>query len=104
MHEVPRLQVTLLALDDEEALARKNEEVLLRFLGVIHAVRLAGPEDPDVEPHFLETSRLAVEQRVEPELALEPAQVACVDDEPALAGQLEAVFSLLERSLGNHRL
>ena len=55
-----------------------------------------------LNPDLLETSLLALEHRVEPELALEPAQVARVDDEPALAGQLEAVLRLLERSLGNH--
>ena len=57
-----------------------------------------------LNPTSLETSLLAVEHRVEPELALEPAQIASVDDEPALAGRHEAVLRLLERSLGNHGL
>jgi hypothetical protein len=61
-------------------------------------------QDPDVDADLVETSFLAVEHRVEAELALEPAQVARVDDEPPLARYAEAVLRPLERSLGNHRL
>ena len=42
MHEVPRLQPPLLALDEQQALAREHEEVLLVVLAVVHAARLPG--------------------------------------------------------------
>ena len=38
---------SLLTLDDEQALTGEDEEVLLGVLGVVHAVRLAGLQDPD---------------------------------------------------------
>ncbi len=86
MHEVPGLQAPLLALHDQEALAGEDEKVLLRVLGVVHAVRLARSQDPDTDPHLVEARLLAVEQRVAIEpAAVEPARLARVDDEPALA-------------------
>ena len=100
MHEVPGLEAPLLTLDDQQALAGEDEEVLLRILGVIHAVRLPGSKDPDVETHLIEASLLAVEHRVEAELALEPAQVASVDDEPALARWVETGLVLSSGASG----
>ena len=47
----------LLALDDQQALAREHEEVLLCVLAVVHAVRLAGPEDPDVDAELRRSAR-----------------------------------------------
>ena len=50
MEEVPRLQLPLLALDDQEALAGQHEEVLLRVLAVVEAHRLPGRQDVEVDP------------------------------------------------------
>ena len=49
VHEVPRLQPALLAVEDEDALPGDDEEVLLIRLAVVHAVRLAGLEHGDAE-------------------------------------------------------
>jgi len=46
--EVPRAQRPLLTLDEEEALAVEDEEVLLKRLAVVEAVGLARVEDADV--------------------------------------------------------
>ena len=58
-----------------------------------------------LNPTWAKSRSLAVEQRVEAEaVAVEPAGVARVDDEPALAGRVQAGLVPLERSLRNHRL
>ena len=44
VHEVPRLERPLLALDQEQALAREDEKVLLVRLTVIPPARLSGLE------------------------------------------------------------
>src|SRR6188474_3239400 len=44
VHEVPRLERPLLALDQEQALAREDEKVLLVRLTVIPPARLPGLE------------------------------------------------------------
>ena len=104
MHEVPLAERSLLTLDDEQALTGEDEEVLLGALGVVHAVRLAGLQDPDPEAEIGEP-RISLERRVDAHaVALEPAGVARVDDEPALAGRDRAVLRPLERGLRNHRL
>src|SRR6185295_7846721 len=45
VHEVPRAQGALLALDDEHALAREDEEVLLVALAVVDPAGLPRLED-----------------------------------------------------------
>ena len=75
----------LLPLDQEQALAREDEEPLLVLLAVVHAARLPGREDGDVEPDLGE-AHVALERGVAAEdLVLPPAGLARVDDEPALA-------------------
>src|SRR5207342_2805462 len=54
VEEVPGLEVPFLILDDQQALAREHEEVLLHALGVVAAVRLARLEDVDADPVLLE--------------------------------------------------
>src|SRR4051812_14849276 len=54
VHEAPRAQEPLLALDQQEALARQDEEVLLRVLPVVEPVRLARMKDADADPDLLE--------------------------------------------------
>ena len=83
MEEVPLPERTLLAFDDEQRFAGKNEESLLIFLGVVPAARLAGLENADVDSELREAN-VSFEARVRPErAAVEPARVADVEHEPA---------------------
>jgi len=88
VEEVPGPEASLLALDEQPALAGQNEERLLIRLGVIEAA-LARFEYRDVDPELRELERrIAV-------FALEPARcsatvreplfgIAHVGDEPAI--------------------
>ena len=58
--KVPLPQRPLLALDEEQRLARENEEVLLVGFPVVHPDRLARPEDEQGDPDLWEL-RLALE-------------------------------------------
>ena len=83
MDEVPLPERPLLALDDQEGLAREHEKVLLVRLPVVHPDRLAVPEH--VEAHAeLRKVRLTVERkRLAPRPAIAPARLLRVEDEPA---------------------
>ena len=50
MHEVPCPQVPFLVFDDERALAKQDEEVLLDRLRVVETRRLSRRHDADREP------------------------------------------------------
>ena len=101
VHEVPRFQQSLLALHDEQAFASQDEEVLLRLLRVVHAVRLARPDDADADPELEEASVRSLERGVAPEpVAFEPSRVADVEDEPALTARNSTKNGLLERASG----
>src|SRR5438105_3403652 len=102
VHEVPLLQQPFFALDEEEALAREDEKVLLVFFAVIHARRLPGLEHADVDPELRE-ARVALEARVGAVVAVEPARVARVDDEPPFALGCETLAGRFERRFRNHR-
>ena len=81
--EVPGPQRPFLPLDEQQALARENEEILLHVLPVVQAVRLAGLEHPDVDPELLEVAGLPLERPGGPELLVRPpAGVAHVLDDP----------------------
>src|SRR5439155_7674523 len=54
VHEVPRTERPLLALDDQQRLAREDEEVLLVGLPVVHRQRLAGREPGQLDPDLRE--------------------------------------------------
>jgi hypothetical protein len=56
MEEVPRPQASLLALDEQPALAQEDEERLLVRLGVVEEL-LTGLEDGDVDPEPESSSR-----------------------------------------------
>src|SRR5207248_2059350 len=100
--EVPRAELPLLTLDEQQALAREDEEVLLDLLPVVHAGGLTRREDADVDADLLEPS-LALEPGPRTErVVLVPACLLRVDDEPALALWNEAGLRLLERRLLNH--
>ena len=59
--EVPGAQPPLLPLDQEKALARKHQEVLLGLLSVVQGVRLARPQDPQPEAQLGEPCVRALE-------------------------------------------
>jgi hypothetical protein len=103
VNEVPGLQRALLAFYEQQALALKDEEVFLRALAVVETGRLAGLEDPDVDPELLELG-LALENRSRAELlVLEPACVLRVDDEPAAAFRDKAAaLRLLQACFRNY--
>src|SRR5207248_2201679 len=54
MDEVPRLQLPLLAFDDQRARAREDDEVLLRRFTVVHRGGVAPAEDADVDADLVE--------------------------------------------------
>src|SRR4051812_39173194 len=94
VEEVPRPEGSLLALDEQPALAGQNEECLLISLGVIDAA-LTRLEDRHVDPELLELDRrLAVLVREPacraPRFRRPPLGVPDVDDEPALRRGSEA--------------
>jgi hypothetical protein len=88
VHEVPRAQRTLLALDGEQRFAGKHEAVLLIVLTVVHRHRLAGTEECEVDPELQEIRRAleacALELTDAATRALPPLRFARVKDEPAL--------------------
>src|SRR5205085_7625296 len=85
VHEIPWAKRPLLALDDEDGLAEKDEEVLLVALPAVHRHRLSRPEHVEADPELVEASA-ALEPRLKSAaLEVEPGRVADVDDEPAVA-------------------
>src|SRR5205807_2056702 len=54
VHEVPGVKISLLALDDQEALAGQDEEVLLCSLAVVQPHRLSRLEDVEVDAKLAE--------------------------------------------------
>jgi hypothetical protein len=84
VHEVPRIELPLLVLDDQDAAAREHEEVLLAVLAVVVAETLARLENADVEPELAKRP-LALEVAVHAERArVPPPSLAGIDDEPAI--------------------
>src|SRR3954454_7424889 len=83
VHEVPRAQGALIALDDQQPFARDDEEVLLVRLPVIHRHRLARPEREHVDAELLELVVVSEYAHAASTLGRTPARSAGVDDEPA---------------------
>ena len=105
VEEVPGSKASLLALDEQPALASENEERLLIRLGVIDAA-LARLEDGHVDPELREFHRrVAVlvrePARRAPRLRSEPLGIAHVDDEPALGDGGEPGASVLKPRFGH---
>ena len=65
VHEVPRAQLPLLAFDQQHALSRQHEEVLLQRLGVIEPARL---------PRLEHGERVTVDVEVVVRALFDPAQ------------------------------
>src|SRR5439155_14665768 len=84
MDEDPGAQPPFLPLDQEQAFAAEDEEVLLRVFPVVLPVRLAGLQDADADPDLLEPFAGRLERRVEAAaVVLEPPRVPRVHHEPA---------------------
>ena len=111
--EVPGAKVPFLLLDDEEALAGENEEILLLGLGVIQAARLPLLEDVEAEAELREEDLLqlrALAQRwtvclegaAPAEVGIpHPGRVGGVQDEPAVIGGNEAGRGFSEGRFGH---
>src|SRR3954447_2557322 len=81
VHEVPRVQVMLLAVEDERAAPAEHEEVLLLVLRVVARVRLARLEDPDVDPQLWERLLGVLEEHDRPLLRVRVGRgIRHVDD------------------------
>ena len=101
--EVPRLQVALLALDHQQALAGEHEEVLLVGLAVVAAGHLARLDHREREADVREPHVVALEDAGVAALGVrDPRGLRDVDDEPAVGDRREAGVELLETSLRNH--
>src|SRR3954447_16030444 len=105
VEEVPGVEASLFALDEQPALAGQNEESLLIRLGVIDA-GLTRLEDGHIDPELLELDRrLAVLVRepacCTPRFRRPPLGVPHVDDEPALRRGGEAGTGVLEACFGH---
>jgi hypothetical protein len=86
MNEIPGFERTLLTLHDEQALTAQDEESLLPRLLVVHRHRHSRRQHVQVDPELLEGGlTLALEAAIGTELVVQPAGIAGIDDEPALA-------------------
>src|SRR5947207_13831886 len=88
MEEVPGAEESLLALDEQPALAGQNEEGLLIRLGVVNAA-LARLEHGHINPELRELDRrfavlVGEPTRRAPRLRREPLGIAHVDNGPTL--------------------
>src|SRR4029450_2463328 len=104
VEEVPGSKASILALDEQPALAFENEESLLIRLRVIDGA-LARLEDGHVDPELRKFHRrVAVlvrePARRAPRLRSEPLGIAHVDDEPALGDGGEPGASVLKPRFG----
>src|SRR5919197_597337 len=101
--EVPRTQAPLLPLDDEQALARQDEEGPLVALALVEPVGLAGVKDVDRIAHLRKLDRVALDDARGAELlARHPRRVAHVDREPPLGRGRQAVLRALHPRLLHH--
>jgi hypothetical protein len=101
-HEIPLPERPLLALDDQEPLAGDHEEVLLICLPVVHAHRLPGLENHEVNAELRKVLLLLEVAELAAAVAVAPARLPRVQDEPTFALRGEAVSGLLERRFRNH--
>jgi adenosine deaminase len=101
VNEVPCLHRPLLPLDHQQRLTGENEKVLLLVLSVVPARGLARLQHADVDSELREGG-VAFEPGVGAEHALEPAGLAGIENEPALALRRKAGADALERSFRNH--
>src|SRR5579862_6053721 len=82
---VPRAQLHLMPLDDEQALAAQDEEALLIVLTVVHRHRLARLQHREVDAELGKALAVLVELARRAELILLPARLAHAAHPPAHA-------------------
>jgi hypothetical protein len=105
VHEVPRPQPALLALDEQDALAGQHEKVLLVGLAVVQPARVARLQHRERVADLRERRRVALDHAgVAERLVAHPRRVADVDDEPALGRGDEARLGPLHARLPHHAL
>jgi hypothetical protein len=100
VHEVPRSQWPLLALDDQQCLAREDEEVLLIGLPVVHPHLFTRREHIETDSNLWERRFAFEAQTLSSPLLVTPGALTGVQDEPALRGGHEPSLGLFERCLG----
>ena len=99
MDEIPGPERTFLTFDHEQALTAQDEEALLSRLLVVHRHRHSRRQHVQIDSELFEPRVvLALERAVRTELVVQPAGIAGVDDEPALALR----NAVLELRLRNH--
>jgi hypothetical protein len=99
MDEVPRVERTLLTLDDQQTFAAQDEEILLAWLFVVHRHRHPGRQHVEIDAELLERCVVrSLETAILAELVVPPLRLSRVDDEPARALRDAAV----EFRLRNH--
>ena len=108
VEEVPRPEASLLALDEQPALAGENEKRFLIRFGVIDAA-LARLEDRHIDPDLLELDRgFAVLVREPacraPRVRRPPLGISHVDDEPALRHGGKPGTGALKPRFCHHRI
>ena len=81
----------------------KDEEVFLIGFPVVHRHRLTRPEHVEADSDLREVTLNLEAGRVSPPVAVVPAGLTSVQDEPSLPGGHKSVLGLSERGLGNHR-
>src|SRR5881409_2213392 len=107
MHEVPRAELPLLAFDDQNRLARDDEEVLLVAFPVVHGHRLARLQDERVDAELAGLAPPALEVVSDDTdgtaaSGVTPLGLPHVEDVPTLTLRDEPVLGRLELRLGNH--
>src|SRR4051794_8222468 len=106
VEEIPRAQDAFLPLDQQAALARENEEVLLLGLAVVEAVGLAGLKDMQPDPELRKRRMPGLERAFGARRLLragrlrrQPLGIGDVEHEPPLAQAREAGAAILELGL-----
>jgi len=115
VHEVPGAELTLLVLDDQDAFATQEEEVLLHRLRVVPAGRPPRPEYAEGESRagldvLAEIRPTAQDEVVGLEdaaglrlIVVHPGSVSCIDYKPPRRHRRETPLNPLESCFFNHR-
>ncbi len=84
VHEIPRLQRTLLAVDQHQGLSLQHQEVLLRLLAMVAAVGLAGLQHGQADAGLRKPAILFQDAALAERRVGRPLAVLDVDHEPAV--------------------
>src|SRR5207244_12832810 len=101
--EVPRLELSLAPLDQQDALAGEDEEILLIRLAVIPPARLARLEHGECEADVRKGRVVALEDAGVPaHLVRDPRRLRDAADEPPVGDRRQADVQLFETRLVDH--